>query len=66
MYDVLFEENEARFENIVYLVFLELRFFSTMFPSMPKGEIVSMNADDIIMGEYCRTLTCCIHDCVCH
>ena len=25
-----------------------------MFPSMPKGEIVSMNAD--AMGEYCRTL----------
>ena len=25
-----------------------------MLPSMPKGEIVSMNVD--AMGEYCRTL----------
>ena len=27
--------------------------FSSMLPSMPKGEIVSMNAD--AMGEHCRT-----------
>ena len=40
----------------VYLVFLELRCFSSMLPSMPKGEIVSMNADAITMGENCRTL----------
>ena len=26
--------------------------FSSMLPSMPKGEIVSMNADYIPMGEY--------------
>ena len=26
--------------------------FSSMLPSMPKGEIVSMNANDIPMGEY--------------
>ena len=32
------------------LVFLELRCFSSMFPSMPKGEIVSMNVD--AMGEH--------------
>jgi hypothetical protein len=31
---------------------MELRFFSSMFLSMPKGEIVSMNFDDIPMGEY--------------
>ena len=35
-----------------YLVFLEFRWFSSMFPSMPKGEIVSMNADGIPLGEY--------------
>ena len=34
------------------LVFLELRCFSSMFPSMPKGEIVSMNANDNTLGEY--------------
>ena len=49
-----------------YLVFLELRCFSSMLPSMPKGEIVSMNVDDISMGEYCRAMTCCIHNYVCH
>ena len=38
----------------IYLVFLELRCFSSMLPSMPKGEIVSMNVD--AMGEYSRTL----------
>ena len=27
---------------------------------------VSMNVDDITMGEYFRALTCCIHDYVCH
>ena len=43
-----------RFEKIVYLVLLELRCFSSMLPSMPKGEIVSMNIDAI--GEHCRTL----------
>ena len=35
-----------------FLVFLEPRCFSSMFPSMPKGEIVIMNADDTTMGEY--------------
>ena len=52
-----------------YLVFLELRFFSSMFPSMPKGEIVSMNSNDTTLGEcakHWRVLTCCIHDSVCH
>ena len=39
-----------------YLVFLELRCFSSVLPSMPKGEIVSMNGDAIIMRKYCRTL----------
>ena len=34
------------------LVFLELRCFSSMFPSMPKGDIVSMNVDDTTTGEY--------------
>ena len=38
--------------KVVYLVFLELGCFSSMLPSMPKGEIVSMNFDDIPMGEY--------------
>ena len=42
------------------------RCFSSMLPSMLKGEIVgSMNADDIPMGEYCRYVTmviCYIHD----
>ena len=36
------------------LVFLELRCFSFMLSSMPKGAIVSMNAN--AMGEHCRTL----------
>ena len=34
------------------LVFLELRCFPSMLPSMPKGEIVSMNVDDVPTGEY--------------
>ena len=42
----LFEENEARFDWSVYLVFSKLRCFSSMLPSMPKGEIVSMNVND--------------------
>ena len=29
-----------------------LRCFSCMLPSMPKGEIVSVNADGISVGEY--------------
>ena len=32
---------------------LGTRCFSSMFPSMPKGDIVSMNVD--AMGEYSRT-----------
>ena len=28
--------------------------------------LVSMNANVITMGEHCRTLIWCIHDCVCH
>ena len=51
------------------LVFLELICFSYMFPSMLEGEIVRMNADDTTLGDYprrWRTLTYCIHDCVCH
>lgn len=36
------------------MVFLELICFSYIFPSMTKGEIVSMNFDDIPMGEYSR------------
>ena len=57
-HDVFAKENEVRFDwwrrfkKIVYLVFLELRCFSCMLPSMPKGEIVSMNDDDITIGEY--------------
>ena len=43
-------------EEDVYLIFLELRCFSSMLPSMPKGEIVSMNVDAITMGEHCKTL----------
>ena len=53
--------------KICILDILELRCFSSMLPSMPKGEIVSMNADDTILGVYpkhWRVLTCCIHDCV--
>ena len=45
---------------------LGTRCFSSMFPSMPKGEIVgSMNANDIPMWEYHRCVTmmiCYIHD----
>ena len=33
---------------------LGTRCFSSMLPSMPKREIVSMNVD--AMGEYCKTL----------
>lgn len=39
-------------EGKIYLVFMELRFFLLMFPSMPKGDIVSMNIYDIPMGDY--------------
>ena len=39
---------------------LGTRCFSSMLPSMPKEEIVSMNAD--VMGEYCRTLTMFVID----
>ena len=52
-----------------YLVFFILRFFSSMFPSMPKWEIVNMNANGIPLVNYpklWRVLTCCIHDFVCH
>ena len=52
-----------------YLVFLELRNFSSTLPSMPKGEIISINADGITLEEYpknWRVLTCCIHGCVFH
>ena len=40
--------------KIYTLGILGTRFFSSMLPSMPKGEIVSMNID--VMGEYCRNL----------
>jgi hypothetical protein len=36
----------------IYLVFMELRCFSSMLPSIPKGKIVRMNAGDITMGGY--------------
>ena len=49
---------------------LGTRCFSSMFPSMPKGEIVaSMNTNDIPMGEYCIYVTmmiCYIHDLIFH
>ena len=47
-----------------YLVFVELTYFSSMVPSMPKRDIVSMNFDDTTLGEYpkhWRVLTCYIH-----
>ena len=34
------------------LVVLKLRCFSYIFPSMPKGKIVRMNANDTTLGEY--------------
>ena len=37
-------------EKEIYLVFMELRCFSSTLPSTPKGEIFSMNADDATMG----------------
>ena len=40
--------------KICILGILGTKRFSSMLPSMPKGEIVSMNAH--AMGEYCRTL----------
>ena len=36
----------------IYFVFMVLRYFSSMFPSIPKGEIVSMNVDSIPMRDY--------------
>ena len=38
--------------TLYYLAFLELRCFSSMLPSIPKGDIVSMNVDDTTLGEY--------------
>ena len=55
---------EVEHDEDVYLVFLELRCFWSMFPSMPKWEIVSMNVDAI--GEHYRTLFWCIYNYVCH
>ena len=56
------EEDLKRKINSLLLVFLELDVFSSMLPSMPKGEIVrrivgSMNDNDIPMGDYCRYVT---------
>ena len=72
---ILIKENEARidwwrrFENLYIFGILRTRCFSSMLPSMPKGEIVSMNVDDTTMGEnfeHYKVMTCCIHDYVCH
>ena len=38
--------------KICILGILKIQMFSSMLPSMLKGEIVSMNIDDITMGEY--------------
>ena len=58
MYDVCLRKMKQDLidEEDVYLVFLELRCFSSMLPSMPKGDIASMNVDATTMGEHCRTL----------
>ena len=52
--------------NNLFVGILGTRCFQSMFPSMPKGEIVrrlvgNMNADDIPMGEYCRYVTIMIY-----
>ena len=36
------------------LVFLELRYYISMSPSIPKGKIVSMNFDGIPLWEYLK------------
>ena len=36
------------------LVLLEIRCFSSMLPSMPKGEIVSMILNDTTLEEYIK------------
>ena len=47
------EDLKRKINSLVSI--LGTRCFSSMFPSMPKGEIVgSMNVDDIPMGKYCR------------
>ena len=58
MYDVFLRKMKQSLidEEDVYLVFLELRCFSSMLPSMPNGDIISMNVDAITMGEHCRKL----------
>ena len=45
---------EVEHDEDANLVFLELRCFSFMLPSMPKGEIVSTNVD--AMTEHYKTL----------
>ena len=47
--DLIDEEDLKRLVGI-----LGTRWFSSMFPSMPKGEIVRNNVD--AMEEHCRTL----------
>ena len=58
--DLIDEEDWKRWEQQkqqqctieYYLVFLEPRRFSSMFPSISKGEIVIMNTNGIPLGEY--------------
>ena len=48
-------------EEETYWVFVKLRCFSSMLPSMPKREFMSINVDDTTLGEYVellRVLTC--------
>ena len=43
---------EKENEENAHLVFMELIYFSSMFSSMPKGEMVNINFDGIPMDEY--------------
>ena len=53
------ERNNSNKGDLIDLVFLELRCFSSILPSMLKGEIVRMNVD--AMGEHYKILLWCIY-----
>ena len=49
---------KRKINNLLHVGIFGTRCFSSMLPSMPKGEIVgSMNTDAIPIGEYCRNMT---------
>ena len=47
-----FEKKRTTWPIALYFLLLELRLFSSMFPLMPKGDIVNINFDSIPLGDY--------------